>query len=164
MMNENMTKLNDIILHIFWGPSGRPWTSIWELVPCHCQHLLFSNKCSSKECSLEQALILCGPIRSLPCLMFPGSTKVLTNDRWPNVETTADNKSTLDEIKNKTYPNMGMQWKQQKASWLKCRRRDKRKNKQSQRRLEQSQLKKRSDLKKTERLQITLLYITIKLL
>ena len=78
-------------------PPGRSWTSIWELVPCHHQHLLFSNQRSSKERSLERTLILCGPIRSLPCLLFPGSSKVLTNDRWQNVETTADNKSTLDE-------------------------------------------------------------------
>lgn len=84
---------------------GMPWTSVWELVHCSYQHLLFSNQCSSKECSFEQALILCGPIRSLPCLLFPGSFKVLTNDRWPNVETTAQ----YTGWKNKNN-NMGMQW------------------------------------------------------
>lgn len=40
-------------------------------------------------------------------MLFPGSSKVLTNDRWSNVETTADNKSTLD--KRKIENNMGMQ-------------------------------------------------------
>lgn len=96
--------------HIFWDPlepsqrpPGRSWTSVWELLPCHHQHLLFSNQRYSKECSLEQALILYGPIRSLPCLLFPASSKVLTNDRWPNVETTADNKSTQDEKQKTTW-------------------------------------------------------------
>lgn len=76
---------------------------LFEVVPC--QHLLFSNQFFSKVCFYEQTLILCGPIRSLSCLLFPGSSKVLTNDRWPSAETTADNKSILDEKKN----NIGTQ-------------------------------------------------------
>ena len=38
--------------------------------------------------SLEHALILCGPIRSQPSLVYPISSKVLTNDRWPNMKIT----------------------------------------------------------------------------
>lgn len=64
--------------------------------------------------------------------MFPGSSKGLTNDRWPNVGTTADNKSTPDE-KRKVKTTWACNYSQ-KVSGLKCRRRQKK-----EKRLDQGQ-------------------------
>lgn len=49
-----------------------------------------------------QALILCGPIRSLRCLLLPGSSKVLTNDRWLDGEVTAANNKSVWKRKKTT--------------------------------------------------------------
>lgn len=94
------------IWHILQGSPGSCWTPPWGLRPqCESLYLAVTSTCCfltsapPKKRRLQQASILCGPIRSLRCLLFPGSSKVLTNDRWSDVETTADNKQKATQAR-----------------------------------------------------------------
>lgn len=94
--------------YFFWdaltGPQVLPGCLAFHLRqdPACLQHLLLSNQHSSTQCSLYKPLSSVDQLEVSPCLLFPGSSKVPTNDRWLDGEATANNKSIWTRKKKTT--------------------------------------------------------------